>query len=126
MLALVFTVGGLLAAELVAVYLLLADLADLNSNELFAAQGIRHRKNFLRLRLQPDGTLTVYPIGLRTVPGDWVPTPGSASSPGRFRPRDATVEPFLIEDPFSVPRLPRTVPHEERHHEERHEERADA
>ena len=91
MLALVFAAGGLLAAELVAVYLLAADLLGINTNELFAAQAIPHRKNFLRLCLRPDGTLTLYPIGIPRVPGHQ--------------------KPFLIEEPIEIQRTPmREIP----------------
>ncbi|GAB3314743.1 hypothetical protein GCM10027451_29910 [Geodermatophilus aquaeductus] len=103
---LVFAVGGILAAELVALYLLVVDrLFGINSNELFAGQAIPDRRNFLRLRLQPDGTLTVYPIGVRRVPRDWDLRPGWV--PGdreRFAPVDGIVAPFLIEEPIPIPR----------------------
>jgi len=109
---LVFGVGGLLAAELVAVYLLVVDRAfGMNSNELFAGQAIPDRRDFLRLRLQPDGTLTVYPIGLSRVPRRWDRRPDWV--PGdreRFVPVDGELTPFLIEEPVPVPRTAQTAP----------------
>jgi hypothetical protein len=104
---LVFAVGGLLGAELVAVYLLVADRFGLNSNELFAGQGIPDRRNFLRLRLQPDGTLTVYPIGLRQVPRRWRVRDGAPTDDERFEPVDTPLAPILIEPPIRIPRTPR-------------------
>lgn len=41
-------------------------------NEAFSAIRIRHFKNMLRIKIGPDG-LTLYPIGLRHVPGKDVP-----------------------------------------------------
>ncbi|WP_369255325.1 hypothetical protein [Geodermatophilus amargosae] len=108
---LVFVVGGVLAAELVAVYLLVVDRWRFNSNELFAGQAIPDRRDFLRLRLQPDGTLTVYPIGLPRVPRDWDRrgdwAPGDRE---RFEPVDGPLTPFLIEPPVPVPRTARSGP----------------
>jgi hypothetical protein len=39
-------------------------------NEGFSSMAIEHFKSFLRLRIGKDGGLTVFPIGLRTVPRD--------------------------------------------------------
>jgi hypothetical protein len=64
-------VSGLLGSEVVAGYLLVASLFDVNVNELFAAQGIVDHKSFLRLRLDRDGTLTIYPIAVDRVGRRW-------------------------------------------------------
>ncbi|MFD2090671.1 hypothetical protein [Blastococcus deserti] len=103
---LVFVVGGLLAAELVAVYLLVADRFGLNSNELFAGQAIPDRRNFLRLRLQPDGTLTVYPVGLPRVPRRWRVREGAPTDGERFEAVDTPLAPVLIEPPIRIARTP--------------------
>ena len=55
---------GFLAAELVAAYLLVAGAFGVNVNELFAGQGIEDSKAFLRMRIDPDGTLTIYPVAV--------------------------------------------------------------
>lgn len=104
---LVKVVGGLLAAELVAVYLLVADRLGLNSNELFAAQGIPDGKDFLRLRIDPDGDLVVHPVGLDRVPRRWRVPEGAPLSPTRFVPDGGVLAPFLIEPPVRITRLPR-------------------
>jgi hypothetical protein len=107
---LVFVVGGLLAAELVALYLVVADRFALNSNELFAGQAIPDRRNFLRLRLEPDGTLTVYPIGLSRVPRRWRVREGEPDDRQRFVPVDRELTPFLIEPPIRIPRTAQRRP----------------
>jgi hypothetical protein len=66
---------GLLASQVVAGYLLVASLFGVNFNELFAAQGIVDHKSFLRLRLDRDGTLTIYPIAVDRVGRRWRAAP---------------------------------------------------
>ncbi len=116
-LALVFVVGGIVATELVAVYLVLADRVGLNSNELFAAQAIGDFKNFLRLQVDATGELVIHPIGVRRVPRHWRVAPSDSAGP-RFVPDGThalrvggteTVECQLIEDPVRVSPDPRPV-----------------
>ncbi len=104
-LPLVFAVGGLAATEVLAAYLWLADrIAGLNTNELFAAQGIADYKNFLRLRIGPDGQLTIYPVGVRAVPKRWRFAPDAAAGTPWFTPTDRPLEAFLIEPPITLAR----------------------
>lgn len=66
---------GLVASQFVAAYLLIADAFGVNVNELFAGQGIEDAKAFLRLRIDPDGTLTIYPVVVDRVGRDWAVNP---------------------------------------------------
>jgi hypothetical protein len=60
-------------------------------NEAFSSMRIKSYKNFLRLRIAPDGSLTIYPIGLKDVPRD------------RFDPpRNPPLSPRLIEPPIRI------------------------
>jgi hypothetical protein len=68
-------VSGLLASWIVAGYLLVASAFDVNVNELFAAQGIVDHKSFLRMHLDSEGTLTIYPIAVDRVGRRWRPAP---------------------------------------------------
>ncbi len=57
--------GAAVGPFVFALYLLAADRIGprgTNTNELFAAQAIEGHKGFLRLHVQPDGGLTVYPV----------------------------------------------------------------
>jgi hypothetical protein len=72
-------VSGLFASEIVAGYLLVASAFDVNVNELFAAQGIVDYKSFLRLHLDGDGTLTIYPIAVDRVGRRWRAAPDAPS-----------------------------------------------
>jgi hypothetical protein len=85
-------IGGIIAATVMGLYL----LVSLNGfgkhwNEAFSSMRIKSYKNFLRLRIAPDGSLTIYPIGLKDVPRD------------RFDPpRNPPLSPRLIEPPIRI------------------------
>jgi hypothetical protein len=65
--ALYAPVAGVASAVVVAAYFFVASLVNVNVNELFAGQRIEGYKNFVRMHFAPDGTLTIYSIGLRRV-----------------------------------------------------------
>ncbi|MBO0875916.1 MAG: metallophosphoesterase, partial [Pseudonocardia sp.] len=63
-------VGGLLGPAVVALYLMLADRvgpSGVNTTELFSAQAIQDYKCFLRLRIDPGGALTIFPVKIERV-----------------------------------------------------------
>jgi hypothetical protein len=94
-------VVGLLAAEVVAGYLLVASAFDVNLNELFAAQAITDAKGFLRLRIGSDGALTIYPIGVDRVCHRWVANPDAAADRPWIEPT-TPLRPHLIEPPIRL------------------------
>jgi hypothetical protein len=108
-------VGGLVGPLMVAAYLIFADLFGVNTDDLFSAQAIGDYKSFLRIRIAPDGTLTVFPIKIeRSVRWTFA---GSTDVPGDrrwFRPADGVEPaPALIEPPITItkrPTPPPTVP----------------
>ncbi|WIM99384.1 metallophosphoesterase [Actinoplanes oblitus] len=93
--------SGLAATELTAVYLLIAARFDVNLNELFSAQGIIDSKSFLRMHITPDGTLTIYPIGVRRAARRWTANPDGAPHEPWLTPADR-LRPHLIEDPVVI------------------------
>ena len=96
-------VGGLVGSFVLAAYLLVADeLFGLNDNELFASQRNRDRKSFLRLHLDEDGALTVYPVGVDRTPRRWGLRPDGADDDPWFEPEDGPVAAHLIEEPIRV------------------------
>ncbi|SCL24516.1 metallophosphoesterase [Micromonospora inyonensis] len=103
--AAVTVVGAVLAAVLLAAWLLAVSAWRVNENELFAAQAIEDYKGFLRLQVGTDGLLTVHPIGVRRSVRAWRPADGDAgprlvpAGPGRL-------EPQLIEAPVRIPPTP--------------------
>ncbi|PZG12420.1 metallophosphoesterase, partial [Micromonospora craterilacus] len=80
-------VSGLLASQLVAAYLLVASKFGVNVNELFAGQGIEDAKGFVRLRIDPDGTLTLYPIAIDRVARDWRVNPDQSPDSSWLTPK---------------------------------------
>ena len=86
-------VGGVLAATILGLYLLVSlNLFGKHWNEAFSALRIEDYKCFLRLRIQPDGALKIYPVGLIKVPGDDRTEP----------PSNPPLHPHLIEKPIEI------------------------
>ena len=102
----VVVVGGFVATEVFAAYLVVADRWRVNSNELFSAQAIADHKNFLRLHVREDGDLVIYPVGIDRVPRSWkVVEPRDDDRP-RFAAADRSPSPALIEEPIVVTASP--------------------
>jgi hypothetical protein len=67
------SLGGFVGSMLMAIYLLLANLAyGGHDEEVFSSQAIEDYKCFARFQVTKDG-VKVYPIGLEAVPKDWKP-----------------------------------------------------
>jgi hypothetical protein len=93
--------SGLLASQIMAGYLLVASLFDVNVNELFAGQGIVDHKSFLRLHVDADGMLTIYPIAVDRVGRRWRAAPEApAENPWIEPSRPLTVR--LAEQPIRL------------------------
>jgi hypothetical protein len=97
-------VGGYIAGPLIMGLYLLISLNGFkrHSNEAFSALKSEDYKHFLRMKIDQNGDLTIFPIGIRRVPRKWreteVGTPGA-----RYVPDDkAATEPELIEAPIVV------------------------
>ena len=68
-----FTCGFLFGSVLVGLYLLMAlNVFGAHVTESFSSFRCQDYKNFLRLRIDRHGTLTVYPIGIEKVPRRWI------------------------------------------------------
>ena len=94
-------VGGFLATQLCALYLLIASRFDVNVNELFAGQGIEDAKSFLRLHIAADGTLTIHPIGVDRICHQWEADPAGAPDTPWLHPREPLTA-HRIEGPITV------------------------
>nr|WP_245712973.1 metallophosphoesterase [Micromonospora nigra] len=94
-------VSGLVASQLVAAYLLVASIFGVNVNELFAGQGIEDAKAFLRMRIDPDGTLTLYPVAVDRVARDWELNPDDSPESSWLAPR-TPLTPRLAEPPITL------------------------
>ena len=101
--ALVMLFGGyLVGSTIMGIYLLISlNVFGRHLNEAFSALHIPDWKSFLRLRIDVDGWLTIFPVGIRRVPRKW--TTSSSNSGSRMVPDDpAASTPVLIEAPFVV------------------------
>jgi hypothetical protein len=105
--AALFAVGFTYGRLVFALYLWLANRNDgrQHATEINGANASTEYKNFLRLRLGPDETLTVYPIGIRSCPSWRLAGPGGADTDPWFVPDvgQREPEPKLIETPISIP-----------------------
>src|SRR6266571_3865874 len=105
---LVWSLGGLMAGLVLGLYLIASSWGfGIHDNEAFSAMHIKDYKNFLRMRLGEDGTLTLFPIGIDRVCRRWRLDPhGDVSSPwfGAVDPIDVRLleSPVLI-GPISPP-----------------------
>lgn len=97
-------IGSLVAGVIWGLYLYLSHLAGRHANEVFSCQGISDYKHFLRLHLDADGALTIYPIGIDHVPHDWAYHPGADGTPW-YRPKGEPMaaRAHLVEPPIRVP-----------------------
>jgi hypothetical protein len=90
--ALGFLIGPVIfAAVVLAVSVARGAEARKHANEVFASQAITNWKNFLRLHVGPDGTLTIYPLGVARACEEWDAYPRSAEHrPPALRPTPRT------------------------------------
>jgi hypothetical protein len=100
-------VAGFAGATLFGLYLVLSDLLfGWHTNEVFAAQSIINYRNFVRMRLCQDGSLVLYPIGLREVPRRWRFALRREAHDPFYEPADRVITPHLIEGPITISRRP--------------------
>lgn len=79
---LMFLGGWLLGPVILAIYLLISlNGFKHHANEAFSSLKIQDWKNFLRMKIDVDGSLTIYAVGLRRVPRRWkkIGEPGERS-----------------------------------------------
>ncbi len=97
-------VGGFLVGPFVTGFYLWVSVNGFlaHSNEAFGALALPDWKNFLRLRIDPDGSLTIYPVGVARVPRKWKQTHAGPYAPA-FDPDDPKATgPELIEEPLRI------------------------
>jgi hypothetical protein len=92
--------GFVFGALIMGAYLLLSlNVFGRHGNEAFSSLSIQDWKNFLRLHINENGDLTIYPIGIKRVPRKW--TKGRGAPGPALEPDDpAATKPELIEAPI--------------------------
>jgi len=98
----IFVLGWIVGSFVMGIYLAISlNWFGRHSNEAFSALACPDWKNFLRLRIDGSGKLTIFPIGIRKVARKWKPS-GNAKGPA-FVPNDSrATAPELIEPPIAV------------------------
>lgn len=99
--SLLIMVGGYIAGSLImGIYLLLSlNFFGRHGNEAFSVISVEDWKNFVRLHINEKGELTIYPIGIKTVPRKWKErTEGTGPKLVADDPR--ATDPQLIEWPI--------------------------
>jgi hypothetical protein len=73
-----------------------------HSNEAFGSLALPDWKNFLRLRIDPDGSLTLFPFGVERVPRKWKKTHAGPYAPAYESDDPKATGPVLIEEPLRL------------------------
>lgn len=105
LLALLFILGATLGSLTFSAYLVVCCTAlKAHRNETFSAMGRTDYKNFLRLHIDTDGKLTVYPLGIRKTTNNWRLDPDNTPEAPWWAPASDADAPkaHFIEDPFAI------------------------
>jgi hypothetical protein len=92
--------GAVFGAFVMGVYLYVSlNVFGRHRNEAFSALKEERYKSFLRLRIEEDGSTTLYAIGMERPPSDWSPALDPSQPPDgkRRHPTARYSKPFLIE-----------------------------
>jgi len=98
---LIFAGGWVVGSVIMGLYLLISlNVFGRHSEEAFSALRIQDYKNFLRIHIASDGTLTIYPLAVDRVPRRWRDaTDQDANSPSELMPAEP-LQARLIESPI--------------------------
>ncbi|MES2199453.1 MAG: metallophosphoesterase, partial [Chlamydiota bacterium] len=100
---LIFCGGWLIGPIIMGIYLLISlNVFGRHSNEAFSALHCPDWKNFLRLKIDIAGKLTIFPIGIRRVPRKWKKTIDPQSPCFLHSDDPRASEPELIESPLHI------------------------
>jgi hypothetical protein len=104
-----FIGGYLVGAEILGLYLYISlRFFRRHANEAFSALHIPDYKSFLRLHIDPQGSLSIFPIGVRKVPRKWVAAEKPDSKTPKLVPAEGyEISPHLIEQPITVTSPPK-------------------
>jgi hypothetical protein len=106
-LSLVGVLGGIGGTVGLSGYLWATNCLGLHGNEGYAPLHHQDLKHFLRLHIEADGTLTVYPIGVDRVARKWILCPDAPAHAPWFSPSGSEPQPHLIEKPITINTQPR-------------------
>lgn len=104
MVGLVGFAGWSIGPIIVGIYLLISlNVFGRHDNEAFSSLAIQDYKQFLRMKIDDDGTLTIFPVGVRRVARRWKARTASGGTGPALEADDLrATEPELIEPPVRV------------------------
>ena len=94
--------GGLGGALGMAAYLWATNGLGFHANEAYAPLRVMDYKHFLRLHIDEDGSLTVFPVGIDRVRRRWRLRRDGPRDASWFVPEDGDVSAHLIEGPVRI------------------------
>ncbi len=99
---LILIAGWIVGSVIMGMYLLISiNVFGRHSNEAFSSLAIEDWKNFLRMKIDPQGNLTLYPVGIRRVPRKWKARDGGVG-PEIVSADPRATGPELIESPVLI------------------------
>ncbi|HEX8771601.1 MAG TPA: hypothetical protein VF711_12615 [Acidimicrobiales bacterium] len=99
---LVFLLGGIGGTVGMSGYLWATNCLGFHGNEGYAPLHHQDLKHFLRMHIGVDGSLTVYPIGVKRVGRKWHLCPDAPESSPWFVPSGPEPAAHLIEEPITI------------------------
>lgn len=98
----IFVGGFILGTFIMGLYVLISlNLFGRHGNEAFSSLAIEDWKNFLRMQIDTNGNLAIYPIGIRRVPRKWKRS--DTNTGPEYVPDDPkATRPTLIEKPIFI------------------------
>jgi hypothetical protein len=84
-------------------YLWATGYLGLHGTEAYAPLHHQDQKHFLRLHIQADGCLEIFPIGIDRVGRTWTLLPDAPAQAPWFAPDGPELQPHLIEPPIRIP-----------------------
>ncbi|OGT35545.1 MAG: hypothetical protein A3F11_12010 [Gammaproteobacteria bacterium RIFCSPHIGHO2_12_FULL_37_14] len=99
----IFIGGWIIGSYIMGVYLFISlNLFGRHSNEAFSSLAIQDWKNFIRIKIDSSGELTIYPVGIRRVARKWKIRDSEASGPNMLPDDSKATNPELIENPIII------------------------
>lgn len=105
LLALVAVLGGLAGGLAMGAYLAACNVIpglDTHGNEAFSARRLTGCKNFVRIHIDHEGLLSLYPIGVERAATQWRLDPDGEPSASWLAPDGGAPRPHLIEGPIVI------------------------
>jgi hypothetical protein len=102
--------GTLVGSTIMGLYLFVSlNIFGRHANEAFSSLAIPDFKNFLRMRIEANGDLTIFPVGIKRVPRKWKRQPEGTPGPA-YVPDGVFSGPELVERPIYFKSVPGAAP----------------